>query len=77
MVVASRQNEPRTFIDVEKGTVHQKSFLTTTVTFIKGVYDLFLDWSRDKQFMNTNRKILFMNLSQKRRLIIKITSFLN
>ena len=34
-------------IDLEKGTVHQQSFLSTTVDFqSKEVYDLFLDSSR-------------------------------
>ena len=39
-------------IDLEKGTVHQQSFLSTTVDFqSKEAYDLFLDWSRDKQIV--------------------------
>ena len=44
-------------IDVEKGTVHQKSFLTTIVDFqSKEVYDFFLDWSRDKQIVIRGEK---------------------
>ena len=44
-------------IDFEKGTVHQQSFLSTTIDFqSKEAYDLFLDWSRDKQIIIREKK---------------------
>ena len=51
-------------IDFDKGTVEGQSFLSTTVEFqSKEAYDLFLDWSRDKQIVirkknNGDQKII-------------------
>ncbi|WP_102344785.1 hypothetical protein [Bacillus sp. Marseille-P3661] len=39
-------------VDIDNGTVNHKTFLSTIVEFeSKEAYDLFLDWSRDKQII--------------------------
>ncbi|MBB6444103.1 hypothetical protein [Bacillus benzoevorans] len=44
-------------IDLEQGNVVQQSFLSTIVEFkSKEAYDLFLDWSRDKQIVIREKK---------------------
>ncbi|MCQ6274687.1 hypothetical protein JMM81_06830 [Bacillus sp. V3B] len=51
-------------VDLDQGIVDQPSFLSTTVEFkSKEAYDLFLDWSRDKQIViqkkrNGDQKII-------------------
>ena len=51
-------------VDLDQGKVTQQSFLSTTVEFkSKEAYDLFLDWSRDKQIVirknnNGDQKII-------------------
>lgn len=51
-------------VELDQGTVDQPSFLSTTVEFkSKEAYDLFLDWSRDKQIVigkknNGDQKII-------------------